>query len=80
LNVIIYAIGGGKATSGPAFRTVEAYDPATDTWSTNIPSMITGRFALAACVVNQEIYAIGGAQGSREELISFAIVEAYKIH
>jgi N-acetylneuraminic acid mutarotase len=43
--------------------TVEAYDPATDTWTTKAP-MPTARQGLAAAVVNGSLYAIGGYNGS----------------
>ena len=48
-------------------RTVEAYDPATDTWtrkadmpSTSSPNSAYGRAALGAAVVDGTLYAIGG--------------------
>jgi N-acetylneuraminic acid mutarotase len=62
----IYAIGGSirKTTMTGGGETpssaVEAYDPATDTWTTKAP-MPTARMFLAAGVVNGKIYAIGGA-------------------
>lgn len=43
----------------PGLKTVEVYDPSTDTWTTKAP-MPTGRRQLAASVVNGKIYAIGG--------------------
>jgi hypothetical protein len=54
---IIYVIGG--VSNEPAFSTVEAYDPATDTW-TEKTSMSRARGFLATSVVNGKIYAIGG--------------------
>jgi N-acetylneuraminic acid mutarotase len=59
---IIYAIGGaGKWAPGlSALRTVEAYDPATNTW-TDKADMPTLRGALSTSVVDGMIYAIGGA-------------------
>ena len=45
----IYVIGGAR----PIFRTVEVYDPATDTW-TRKADMPTARWALAADVVVAE--------------------------
>ena len=57
---IIYAIGGVKnAWVGPDLSTVEAYDPATDSW-TKKADMPTGRDYLSTSVVNGIIYAIGG--------------------
>ena len=62
INGKIYAVGGGF---GPVrdltfLGTVEVYDPATDTWTTKSP-MPTPRYAYAACAVNGNIYAMGGA-------------------
>jgi N-acetylneuraminic acid mutarotase len=68
----IYAIGG----AGPvyqALRTVEVYDPATDTWTTK-SEMPTARQGLSTSVVNGKIYAIGGGAGSSD---SYAYVETY---
>ncbi|MHC4579948.1 MAG: Kelch repeat-containing protein [Planctomycetota bacterium] len=60
----IYVIGGfSRATRGgaePLISTVEAYDPATDTWTEKTP-MPTARGFVATSVVDGEIYAIGGA-------------------
>jgi N-acetylneuraminic acid mutarotase len=77
VNGILYAIGGFSSCCGPngpfgALATVEAYDPATNTWTTKTP-MPTARGALAASIVNGVIYAIGGGNGSTV----FATVEAY---
>jgi N-acetylneuraminic acid mutarotase len=74
----IYAIGG----AGPvyqALRTVEAYDPATDTWTTK-SEMPTARQGLSTSVVNGKIYAIGGGASSSASYTSvetFSTVEAY---
>jgi len=57
----IYVIGG--CTSEPswiALSTMEAYDPATDTW-TRKADMPTRRWSLGTCAVNGKIYAIGGS-------------------
>ena len=72
----IYAIGG--MTSGSAFwsgvhRTVEMYDPLTDTWSTKA-DMPTARVWFSTSVVEGKIYAIGGALVTREPL---STVEVY---
>jgi Invasin, domain 3/Kelch motif len=72
-------IGAGKR--GTAFNlqgsenvlnTVEAYDPATDTWTTRAP-MPTARSQLAVAVVNGILYAIGGQSAAA----GFTTVEAY---
>lgn len=74
----IYAIGG----AGPvheALRTVELYDPATDTWTTK-SEMPTARQGLSTSVVNGKIYAIGGgAAGSASytSVETFSTVEEY---
>ena len=69
----IYAIGG--LTSGnSAVATVEAYDPASDTWMTraSIPAPL---YALGAGVVNDALYAVGGA--STSSLAGVATVVRY---
>jgi len=40
-------------------NTLEAYDPATDAWTTE-PSMPTARVGLATGVVGSRLFAIGG--------------------
>jgi N-acetylneuraminic acid mutarotase len=74
----IYAIGGLLRTtpSGPETPSsaVEAYDPATDTWTQKAP-MPTPRVALSTSVVNGKIYAIGGIYGNGGAL--FRTVEEY---
>ena len=62
---IIYAIGGVTAiyTSNDQFLgVVEAYDPATDTW-TKKRNMPSPRGELVSGVVNGKIYVIGGGGG-----------------
>ena len=57
---IIYAIGGTDVDwAGACLSTVEAYDPATDTW-TERASMPTPRGTFSTSVVDGIIYAIGG--------------------
>jgi len=62
----IYAIGGGKGRADALrinpLRIVEEYQPATDIW-TRKADMPTARNALSISVVNERIYAIGGAEG-----------------
>ena len=65
VNGLIYVIGGrngGAPFEGLVLSTVEAYNPATNSWST-APSMPTPRSDLAAAVVGGLIYAIGGWNG-----------------
>jgi hypothetical protein len=61
VNGIIYVMGGVE-TGGVVLKVVEAYNPATDTWTTKAP-MPTGRWALSMPVVDGKIYAIGGSAG-----------------
>ncbi len=42
VNGILYAVGGSNSSS-LALGTVEAYNPATDTWTTGLASMPTPR-------------------------------------
>jgi hypothetical protein len=70
----IYAIGG-NASTGPT-NIVEAYNPATNTW-TRVASMPTPRSGLAAVTgPDGRIYAIGGVDILRSPL-PLATVEAY---
>ena len=63
----IYVIGGIFAASSPTYSGYtgvnEVYDPSTDTWETMEP-MPTPRSALAANVVADKIYLIGGSKYS----------------
>jgi N-acetylneuraminic acid mutarotase len=60
-NGRLYAIGG-SANGSNFLNTVEAYNPATNTWSAKSP-MPTARDFLAAGVVNGILYAVGGFNG-----------------
>jgi hypothetical protein len=71
VNGIIYAIGGGN-TASPYLATIEAYDPATNTWTTKA-SMSTIRNSPAAVSLGSLLYAIGGHTG----ISGTASVEAY---
>ncbi|MFC1719036.1 sigma-70 family RNA polymerase sigma factor, partial [Candidatus Poribacteria bacterium] len=55
----IYVIGGAEGWGGPTIKTVEEYDPATDTWMART-DMPTSRHGLAVAAVDGIIYAIGG--------------------
>jgi hypothetical protein len=61
---LIYAIGGDafNVTFVPV-NIVEAYNPATNTWSTLAP-MPTPRYSLTAAYANGMVYAIGGYNGA----------------
>ncbi|MHC4301495.1 MAG: Kelch repeat-containing protein [Planctomycetota bacterium] len=70
---IIYAIGGSPAADQPAYATVEAYNPETDSWTRKAP-MPTPRALLSTSVVDGIIYAIGGG---RDLWSTLSTVEAY---
>lgn len=75
----IYVLGGTSGTVGDgaalALNTVEAYDPATNTWSARAP-MPTARYGLAAVSgPDGRIYAIGGCCTAGGAYVS--TVEAY---
>jgi len=67
----LYAIGGVDTSFAPS-AAVEAYDPATNTWSIRAP-MPTARYGFGIGVVNGIIYVAGGVTASD----TTAIVEAY---
>ena len=61
---ILYTVGGELSPAGShnMSNVVEAYDPASDTWSTRAP-MPTARDALSVVVIDDTLYAIGGYDG-----------------
>ena len=69
-NGLIYAFGGGYYNG---LRTVYAYDPKADTW-TRMHDIWTPRTVSQVCVVNDQIYLIGGAVS---EFAPTAAVEMY---
>jgi N-acetylneuraminic acid mutarotase len=77
----IYVIGGriGAAFMTSASNTdgVEAYDPASDTWSRPLERMPTARSAIGWAVSNGRIYVAGGEFQDRRLLAAFRAVEAY---
>jgi N-acetylneuraminic acid mutarotase len=61
---LIYAVGGSQTgTSGSIYATVEAYNPATDTWKTRAP-LPQARVDLAVAGANGLVYALGGHDAS----------------
>ncbi len=70
VNGKIYAIGGVNKTG--FLRTVEAYDPSTNLWSTKY-SMPEARQSMASSAVNGKIYVLGG----RTNNTAIATVEEY---
>jgi len=61
VNGKIYAIGGINSDNVP-LRTVEEYNPSTNTWTTRV-SMPTARSGFAVSVYESKIYVIGGTVG-----------------
>lgn len=74
-GTIIYRVGGLAPNASLPEKTVDAYDPATDTW-TALPDMSVARFRPGAVVVNGVLYVFGGATGSGNNFL--ASVEAYE--
>ena len=75
---MIYAIGGMGTglNSWPTYAVVEAYDPATDTWTPKA-DMPTARWGFGASVVDGRIYVIGGSPSTSSSYTHLATVEAY---
>jgi len=61
VNGKIYVIGGSKRTGTywAGLKTVEEYDPVTDSWTTK-SEMPTARWSLGTCVIDGKIYTVGG--------------------
>jgi hypothetical protein len=80
LDGIVYAIGGADYDIDEAWVTSanEAYDPATDSWTTKAP-MPTAREGLAVAALDGLVYAIGGRDGVSDlyEGSPVSVVEAY---
>jgi roadblock/LC7 domain-containing protein len=70
INGEVYVVGGLNSGSSNA---LEAYNPATNTWTTGLAVMPTARYGLDAGVVNGILYAVGGENGSN----AMSMVEAY---
>jgi hypothetical protein len=61
----VYALGGfNQAAVGGSLATVEAYDPATDTWATVAPLPTARRGLAAVRGADGLLYAIGGSPAS----------------
>jgi N-acetylneuraminic acid mutarotase len=74
VNGKIYAIGGFNYNGRQ--RTVEAYDPITNSWSTKY-AMSEARDKMASAVVNGKIYVIGGWKDNVPVATPVATVEEY---
>ena len=59
LNSIVYSIGG-RIGSGATTNAVEAFNPATQSWSTKTSSGLLPRWGQAHAMVNGIIYVFGG--------------------
>jgi N-acetylneuraminic acid mutarotase len=74
VDEVLYAVGGWSPDTNGFYHVVaavEAYDPATDTWTVRAP-MPTPRSDLAVAVADGILYALGGTDGT-----TLATVEAY---
>ncbi len=80
-NGKIYAIGGFNYLNWPwrNVRTVEEYDPATDTWTTRADMPPPGRYDLGVTAAsNGKIYAIDGAWMIGNEFAGwYSLIEEY---
>ena len=70
----LYAVGGSSVNGDS--KAVEAYNPATNTWSTKA-SMPTARYGLANGVIAKILYAVGGQSNNGGYLNT---VEAFSSH
>ncbi len=59
---LVYAVGGSDGTADLA--TVEAYDPAADTWTT-MPALPEPRSDFGVAVTDARLVAVGGTSGGR---------------
>ncbi|MFQ5596947.1 MAG: PKD domain-containing protein [Nitrospiria bacterium] len=80
INNKLYVVGGAQnfapSPTVNFLNTVEVYDPATDTWSTEAP-IPTIRPGSAGQVVNDVLYVMGGADPSSTPL---NVVEAFSVN
>lgn len=71
VNGVLYVIGGQWHRGAPVAK-VEAYDPATDTWTRKL-DMPTARAGLTSFVIDGRIFVAGGHYG----LTDLATLEVY---
>jgi N-acetylneuraminic acid mutarotase len=81
VNGKIYVIGGriGAAfvAASSNLNNVEAYDPATDTWSAPLAKMPTARSGLCVGVHDGRVYVAGGEWQNAVEQTAYRAFEAY---
>ena len=74
LNGVLYAVGGQNVGGPPMIHAaLEAYDPATNTWTTKA-SMPTARVYVGVAAINGILYAMGGEEATGMT----STVEAYQ--
>jgi N-acetylneuraminic acid mutarotase len=61
VNGKIYAVGGYSEAGALGIKTVEEYDPVTDSWTAKAP-MPTARERMSCAAVDGKLYAIGGSR------------------
>jgi N-acetylneuraminic acid mutarotase len=78
VNGILYAVGGIPAGAVDPVPTgsVEAYDPATNTWTARRP-ITKPRLGMIVGVVNGILYAVGGSVPATSTPVASAEVDAY---
>jgi N-acetylneuraminic acid mutarotase len=70
----IYLIGGNDGYIYEAFKTVEIYDPVSQTWEIG-PELNVGRYQFGGSYANGKIYAIGGRDENAQALSYVEILE-----
>ena len=75
LNNLLY-VAGGRNSGGSAVKTMQAYNPATNSWSTKA-NMISVRVGAFSGVLNGLLYVAGGTSGSGSGTIGLSTVESY---
>jgi len=67
----VYIIGGQREYD--RVNSVDAYDPDTDTWTYNMPSMSAVRLYPGVAVLNDKIYVAGGSHLNTAEMLDLSI-------
>ena len=63
----MYAVGGAGSDGGGNLNMVERYDPRSNRW-TSLKPMSVARHGLGTCVIDGQLYAVGGAGGGQNEV------------